>query len=152
MCGSCIYRISYTGISQNKTMDEDCVTVCHKCRCMKDVPCGAQVNFVCQKRVAVHCQWSAWTMHTRGGCSRACGGGTREYTRTIVRQAKHGGSKCPGSSTKTEQCNRQPCAGEDIGAYYINYSLKYLQCLPAKNFSTLSVECMECCYRQCWTV
>ena len=63
----------------------------------------------------MHCHWGAWSVAggSAGRCDKACGGGVRTLTRTVARQAQHGGNKCPGPTTKTERCNSQPCAGKE---------------------------------------
>jgi hypothetical protein len=63
----------------------------------------------------VHCKWNEWII---GDCTDLCGGGRRTKIRTENVSAEHGGDKCEGNSTATEDCNTQPCPG------YLNISLK----------------------------
>ena len=135
------------------------------------------------KQTLVHCQWSAWKVAggSSGKCSKACGGGSRTLTRTIKRQAQHGGNKCPGPSSKLENCNTQPCSGEDSHQIMLicllvkrlvqpkisklwqitikHYTLCGMKCfaiwhtnVSLTNFSALSLGCMERCWRECWKV
>ena len=59
----------------------------------------------------VDCIWDDWSW---GRCSKTCGGGTQNATRTISQVAKHGGSNCTGLSTDTRACNPNACPGEWI--------------------------------------
>ena len=135
------------------------------------------------EQTLVHCQWSAWKVAggSSGKCSKACGGGSRTLTRTIKRQAQHGGNKCPGPSSKLENCNTQPCSGEDSHQIMLicllvkrlvqpkisklwqitikHYTLCGMKCfaiwhtnVSLTNFSALSLGCMERCWRECWKV
>ena len=54
------------------------------------------------------CEWSDWSI---GSCSENCGGGTRTNTRTVEKEATHGGKSCDGPSTIDEPCNIQQCKG-----------------------------------------
>merc|ERR1712061_290625 len=56
----------------------------------------------------VDCTWSDWTW---SNCSKTCGNGTQNGTRTISQAAQHGGSSCTGSSTSTQSCNTDACPG-----------------------------------------
>lgn len=47
--------------------------------------------------------WSEW-----GACSKSCAGGKQERKRTVVRQRKFGGAKCP-VLTQSRSCNVQNC-------------------------------------------
>ena len=51
--------------------------------------------------------WKGWT-----ACSVTCGGGMRERVRNCDNpKPLHGGMKCKGDGTETEQCNQMPCPG-----------------------------------------
>merc|ERR1712071_532053 len=53
--------------------------------------------------------WATWTKS--GSCSKACGSGKQNFTRTCSNPAPaHGGNACSGSPSKFETCNPQPCA------------------------------------------
>ena len=47
--------------------------------------------------------WSIWS-----NCSKTCGGGTRNRTRTITQQSTNGGQSCP-TLTETQPCSTQAC-------------------------------------------
>ena len=58
--------------------------------------------------VAVDGGWSAWGAY--GACSKECGGGEKERTRTCTNPAPaHGGNDCVGDSKQTAPCNEDPC-------------------------------------------
>ena len=77
--------------------------------------------------VIVNCTWSDWTWDS---CSKSCGNGTQNATRTIAEPAAHGGIACTGPSSDTRSCNPDVCPpkpGE--GKYFDNQvqdSYKYL--------------------------
>jgi hypothetical protein len=63
---------------------------------------------------AIDCQWSAWDI---GSCSRTCGGGEREKTRTKRVEEMFGGV-CNGDSAEFEPCNNNRCPGFFGVSYY----------------------------------
>jgi len=48
-------------------------------------------------------EWSEWA-----DCSKACGGGTQERTRTVKTAAANGGAEC-GALSESQACNEQDC-------------------------------------------
>uniref|UniRef100_A0A7S4VX11 VWFA domain-containing protein n=1 Tax=Alexandrium monilatum TaxID=311494 RepID=A0A7S4VX11_9DINO len=59
-----------------------------------------------QVRCPVDCtvsMWSGWS-----ACSRQCGGGVRQRTRSILQQARYGGQACD-AATETQPCNTESC-------------------------------------------
>ena len=58
----------------------------------------------------VDCQgkWSEF-----GECSEECGGGIQTSTFTRTRGPEHGGKACPDPTTKTRECNIEPCTPVD---------------------------------------
>ena len=64
--------------------------------------------FVRKPAESVDCQWGNWTTSV---CSGACGGGTRNKTRTVMVQAEYGGSLCTGNTTMIENCTLTGCPG-----------------------------------------
>ena len=52
--------------------------------------------------------WDEWVT---GECSGTCGTGTRTNTRTKLVTESNGGS-CTGLPTEIEECNANPCPGE----------------------------------------
>ena len=56
--------------------------------------------------------WSKWSKKW-SKCSKTCGGGVKEKTRTCTKPAPSGGGKpCEGESTKTIACGIKPCKGK----------------------------------------
>ena len=56
--------------------------------------------------------WSKWSKDW-SKCSKTCGGGVKEKTRTCTKPAPSGGGKpCEGESTKTIACGIKPCKGK----------------------------------------
>lgn len=54
----------------------------------------------------VHCEVSAYSQW--GSCSKSCGGGKRTRTRTITKEERNGGSRCP-RLVDEESCNSKGC-------------------------------------------
>ena len=66
----------------------------------------------------VNCRWGQWTEW--GACTKTCGGGTQTSTRGQEPQAKCGGSKCVGDSTREQPCNENGCpVGSYLGCYHV---------------------------------
>merc|ERR1712066_928559 len=55
---------------------------------------------------SVNCTWSNWTWSS---CSKSCGSGTQNGTRTISQPAMYGGSECTGPSSESKSCNPEVC-------------------------------------------
>ena len=55
----------------------------------------------------VSCIWGGWEQWS--SCSRTCGGGTRQRTRTVQQAAQHGGPPCLGQSSQNENCQTNAC-------------------------------------------
>jgi len=47
--------------------------------------------------------WSAW-----GRCTKTCGGGKQTRSRSVLREAEHGGTKC-GALESSQSCGTVPC-------------------------------------------
>ena len=56
----------------------------------------------------VHCVWNDWIYDK---CSKSCGTGTRNKTRTEKIAAAHGGDPCDGVASDVETCTVQECPG-----------------------------------------
>ena len=56
---------------------------------------------------AIDCEWHPWSFWEE--CSRTCGGGERQKTRSVRVQEQHGGAVCSGNNTEKESCNNHPC-------------------------------------------
>jgi len=62
----------------------------------------------------VDCEMGVWSDY--GKCSKMCGGGKKRKSRSVVRQAANGGSKC-GELQKSINCNTESCAAEEAEEY-----------------------------------
>lgn len=75
--------------------------------------CGPQTSEVTQdcnmQQCAVNCETGAWEATTE--CTNQCGGGTREESLKIIKQAVGSGAPCPAVRTRQSPCNTNPCAG-----------------------------------------
>ena len=55
--------------------------------------------------------WSDWTRWT--SCSKSCGTGFRERSRSCTQPApKFGGKTCPGAAHESHGCNTHSCPGK----------------------------------------
>jgi len=52
-----------------------------------------------------------------GGCNVTCGGGTQTSTWTTTTAPAHGGTACPSPTTKSRQCNTDPCPVDCVGSW-----------------------------------
>ena len=59
--------------------------------------------------LSVDCQWNDWD---EGDCSKPCGGGLRNNTRTEKVAAENGGAACVGENVEEVECNTQECEGK----------------------------------------
>ena len=71
------------------------------------------------KTFIVNCAWSAWS--NWDPCSKTCGGGTHQRTRSVGVVVANGGSNCTGNSVESDVCNTNSCPGK----YYIYLCLVY---------------------------
>ena len=58
--------------------------------------------------ILAQCEWNKWQ---NGTCSKTCGAGFRNSTRTVKTTGANGRQKCVGSHTIIESCNIQECPG-----------------------------------------
>merc|ERR1711981_1457011 len=64
------------------------------------------LNDICNiDSCGIHCQWNPWQW---GPCSKTCGTGTKNATRTKLVEESNGGT-CTGSDTKTDTCATNGC-------------------------------------------
>ena len=91
------------------------------CAAMKSF-CGSSIDFMkafvkvnCPKTCGIckgaptdckHSSWGEWSK-----CSKSCGNGLQERTRTIVTEAQNGGKACVGNTKDTRLCNNRGCPG-----------------------------------------
>ncbi|CAD7963511.1 unnamed protein product [Amoebophrya sp. A25] len=60
--------------------------------------------------VQVDCKWGDWS--SWGDCSKTCGGGHKERTRTVLQSPRYGGKPCDAKVTaEVEPCNTEECPG-----------------------------------------
>ena len=60
----------------------------------------------------VDCAWDAWIQWE--SCSKSCGGGNQERTRSIDIPPANGGYNCTGINTESRDCNTHNCPGKDL--------------------------------------
>ena len=56
----------------------------------------------------VDCEWGDWMV---GECSKSCGVGIRNRSRTKIKEDIFGGQPCVGERNVEEDCNLQVCPG-----------------------------------------
>ena len=79
---------------------------------------------LCQKLclIEVDGEFTFWS--DNGPCTKTCGTGSQEQTRTCTNPApQHGGLPCEGPTQQTVACNEQPCPSEHIFVKYAPASL-----------------------------
>ena len=59
---------------------------------------------------SVQCEWGTWFDWFDGGCSRTCGGGTKNLFRTKAQIEV--GTTCKGENVKQIKCNTEECPGK----------------------------------------
>ena len=63
--------------------------------------------FCCFQVNGNYSDWKPWSK-----CSKDCGNGTQQRTRTCTNPAPaNGGNNCTGPASETRHCNTKPCAG-----------------------------------------
>ncbi|CAK0844055.1 unnamed protein product [Prorocentrum cordatum] len=91
---------------------------CNRCACWGGGFSGIRTNGQQKGRICtnglkiyiskpVDCAWGEYG--SWGKCSKSCGGGTRQRTRTEKSPAKGGGKPCEGSTTESGECNTKAC-------------------------------------------
>ena len=61
--------------------------------------------------------WSSWSV---GSCSKSCGGGVKNKTRSCSNPIPScGGNGCVGKTLENVDCNTMPCIGLNICIYII---------------------------------
>ena len=88
----------------------------------------------------VDCVVSAWTVSSV--CSSACGGGTRNLTRSILDNPSGGGLSCPTNMESTSVCNTQACPpvlidSLTISSDEIKLGLEFFLTISGKNLRPL---------------
>jgi len=85
-------------------------------------------NMKCnQKKCPVDCKVSDWSGFS--ACSKECGGGMREETRSIMDKPKNGGVSCPGV-VASEPCNTKNCDRECDLSEWTEWSPCSMACTP----------------------
>ena len=64
------------------------------------------------KTTKVNCRKSSWSEWSK--CSKSCGKGVQERTRTIVKAAQNGGKACSGPNKEKNPCNDRACPGKNF--------------------------------------
>ena len=75
--------------------------------------------------ISVDCSWNSW--HSWNSCTKSCGGGTKQRTRTS-NNAVCGGAACIGYAVEQTDCNTHCCAGKS-----------FLASNMTKNFLSISI-------------
>ena len=70
----------------------------------------SQTSFHFCNSLVVDCEWNAWN---NGTCTKSCGGGSRNNTRTEKTSVAFGGDKCVGPASIIEACNAKECPGNE---------------------------------------
>ena len=84
-------------------MLQNCKKTCGICKSKKIKSFGSS------KSKVTDCKWSAWDQWS--SCSKTCGRGLQEITRTVAISAKNGGRACVGSNKDSRLCNNGACKG-----------------------------------------
>lgn len=66
------------------------------------------LSYLYETYILAYCEWNNWQ---NGTCSKTCGAGIRNSTRTVKNTGKNVRQKCVGSHTIIESCNIQECPG-----------------------------------------
>ena len=78
--------------------------------------------------ISVNCQWSAWSEWS--SCSKSCGTGQKQKSRSIMTNAKNGGQPCMGSNMQTEVCTIRPCK-------FLLFSSRWFIVFQASDYNTI---------------
>ena len=102
---------------------------------------------LCQKLclIEVDGEFTFWS--DNGPCTKTCGTGSQEQTRTCTNPApQHGGLPCEGPTQQTVACNNQPCPNEHIFVKYAPASLNssVMVCVPVNGGFTDWTESGSC--------
>jgi len=85
---------------------------------------------------AVHCNvnhWSDWSL-----CTKSCGGGVQERSRSIIAANDHGGNACPALS-ETSGCNSLSCPVDCVVSLWSAYSTCTKTCGSGSKTRTRSI-------------
>ena len=94
-CGEALHK---SHVSQN------CRKTCGICK-------GGKEEIKSSELQATDCKQSSWGEWSK--CSKSCGKGVQERTRTIVTPAKNGGKACSGPNKEEKACNIEACPGKN---------------------------------------
>ena len=72
----------------------------------------------CSKCCPSNCSWGGWSAW--GACSKSCGSGTQNRSRSVATNATCGG-RCDGPSRVIQSCNKQCCPANCIWAPWQNW-------------------------------
>ena len=97
----------YCGLKDQKSKDfvtNNCRKTCGICK-------GSKKKIGSSKSHTTDCKQSSWGEWSK--CSKSCGKGVQERTRTIVTPAKNGGKACSGANKEKKACNIEACPGKN---------------------------------------
>ena len=83
--------------------------VSQSCRKTCGICTGGKKKIKIGKLEATDCKHSSWGEWSK--CSKSCGNGLQERTRTIVTEAQNGGKACVGNNKDSRLCNNRGCPG-----------------------------------------
>ena len=83
---------------------KNCRKTCGICK-------GGKEEIKSSELQATDCKQSSWGEWSK--CSKSCGKGVQERTRTIVTPAKNGGKACSGPNKEEKACNIEACPGKN---------------------------------------
>ena len=93
----------------------------------------------------VHCVWNDWI---QGKCSKSCGTGTRDKTRTEKILEAHGGRPCEGVASDVENCNVQECPGCKKNLFQLHFLYASTQ-INLHNHGKISLICLNTLNLRC---
>lgn len=83
-------------------------------------PCGISCN-----DPPIPCSWGGWTTWTP--CPVTCGGGYQRRERSIKTWPQNGGTKCPGQTYLSRQCNTATCPDLSVDCRWADWTA-WFQC------------------------
>ena len=102
--GHCTKSFCGKDFAKDDFVTNNCRKTCGICK-------GGKKDFKSSELQATDCKQSSWGEWSK--CSKSCGKGVQERTRTIVTPAKNGGKACSGPNKGKKACNNEACPGKN---------------------------------------